>query len=66
MIFPSHKQKKGNLRHALYCLLACVRGLKDGSHFQQLPECLHNVSVCDPIPYQISNLESSITDKYKN
>lgn len=39
-----HKQKKGNLQHGLYCLLACVRGLKDGSEFQQLPECLHNVS----------------------
>ncbi|KAJ7354953.1 hypothetical protein OS493_029062 [Desmophyllum pertusum] len=37
-------KKKGNSQHALYCLLACVRGLKDGSKFQQLPECLHNIA----------------------
>ena len=38
-------QKKGNYQHALYCLLACVRGLREGSDFPQLPECLHNVSI---------------------
>lgn len=37
-------KKKGNYQHALYCLLACVRELKEGSDFPQLPECLHNIA----------------------
>lgn len=51
-------KKKGNLRHALYCLLACVRGLKDGSHFQQLPECLHNIA---EIYSQLGDYENAVS-----
>lgn len=51
-------KKKGNLRHALYCLLACVRGLKDGSHFQQLPECLHNIA---DIYSQLGDYENAVS-----
>ncbi|XP_058942417.2 uncharacterized protein [Pocillopora verrucosa] len=51
-------KKTGNLRHALYCLLACVRGLKDGSHFQQLPECLHNIA---EIYSQLGDYENAVS-----
>ncbi|KAL9953256.1 hypothetical protein ACROYT_G040642 [Oculina patagonica] len=51
-------KKKGNLQHALYCLLACVRGLKDGSEFQQLPDCLHNIA---EIYSQIGDYENAVS-----
>lgn len=51
-------KKKGNLQHGLYCLLACVRGLKDGSEFQQLPECLHNIA---EIYSQLGDYENAVS-----
>lgn len=51
-------KKKGNTQHALYCLLACVRGLKEGSVFQQLPECLHNIA---EIYSQLEDYENAVS-----
>lgn len=51
-------KKKGNAQHALYCLLACVRGLKEGSVFQQLPECLHNIA---EIYSQLEDYENAVS-----
>lgn len=51
-------KKKGNSRHALYCLLACVRGLKEGSQFHQLPECLHNIA---EIYSQLGDYENAVS-----
>ncbi|XP_067031652.1 uncharacterized protein [Acropora muricata] len=49
---------KGNFQHALYCLLACVRGLKEGSDFPHLPECLHNIA---EIYSQLEDYENAIS-----
>ncbi|XP_068730679.1 consortin-like [Montipora capricornis] len=51
-------KKKGNYQHALYCLLACVRGLREGSDFPQLPECLHNIA---EIYSQLEDYENAIS-----
>jgi len=51
-------KKNGNPQHALYCLLACVRGLRDGSDFPQLPECLHNIA---EVYSQLEDYENAVS-----
>ena len=36
-------EKKGKLKSALKCYMACLRGLKPHSNFPLLPQCLRNV-----------------------
>lgn len=37
-------EKKGKLKSALKCYMACLRGLKPHTNFPLLPQCLRNVS----------------------
>nr|XP_022328950.1 consortin-like [Crassostrea virginica] len=37
-------EKKGKLKSALKCYMACLRGLKPHSNFPLLPQCLRNVA----------------------
>ena len=38
-------EKKGKLKSALKCYMACLRGLKPHSNFPLLPQCLRNVCI---------------------
>ena len=37
-------KRKGNYNHAILCLLGCLKGLKPGSHFLFLPQCLQEIA----------------------
>ncbi|XP_032237119.2 uncharacterized protein LOC5511863 [Nematostella vectensis] len=37
-------KRKGSSRHALYCFLGCLQGLKGGASFTVLPQCLHYIA----------------------